>query len=128
MTCIYQINRKKELTKQKKSDKIKAEREVRKMFKNQIQKKIFCLICLVLLVAISVKMFSCEYSRTAYVEQVGGGVVRFIDGHGNLWEWEEEENESFHLGEKVKLTFHNNHTDEIVEDDIILKVETIEKK
>lgn len=98
------------------------------MFKNQIQKKIFCLICLVLLVAISVKMFPCEYSRTAYVEQICGGVVRFIDGHDNLWEWEKEENESFHLGEKVKLTFHNNHTDEIVEDDIILKVETIEKK
>lgn len=93
------------------------------MFKNVWQKRIVCILLLVIFVAIFVKMFPCEYSRTAYVDEIKGNDIILIDRHGNLWIWEKEKNEEFCLNEKVTLVFDNNGTDDFVEDDIILRIE-----
>lgn len=85
------------------------------------------LVC-VLLVAILSATFTREYTRSAYVDNVKGEIVRLVDGRGHIWEWEKEENESFNLGEKVNLRFDNNGTDEEVTDDIIIRIEKIENK
>lgn len=84
------------------------------------------IITLLILVLLKV-VISSNYSREAYLDNEEGNVLTFIDAYGHLWQWEKEGNEDFHTFEKVKLTFFNNHTDDIIEDDILIKIEKIEK-
>jgi hypothetical protein len=97
------------------------------MFKSENQKIILVILCFLLAVAILVTMFPREYSRSAYVGEIRGEVVKLVDGFGNVWEWTKEK-ENFVLGEKVILTFNNNGTEEDVKDDIIIRIDKEIKK
>ena len=46
------------------------------------------------------------------------------DKNGNIWLWEEEEKDFF-KGQKVKLIMNNNHTEDTIEDDIIIKIKPL---
>ena len=65
-----------------------------------------------------------NYSREAYVESNNGEELVLTDIRGHRWGWTIETLEEFQLKENdiVKLKFDNNGTDEIVEDDILIKI------
>lgn len=68
-----------------------------------------------------------NYSREAFVENNNGEEIIFTDVRGHMWGWIIETTEEYNLqkGDKVILFFDNNNTDEIVEDDILLKIKKI---
>lgn len=59
--------------------------------------------------------------RKGTVETVENGIVEIVDKQGNIWQWEEEE-EKYSIGQNVKMIMNNNHTEDVIEDDIILKI------
>lgn len=67
------------------------------------------------------------YTREAYVESNNGEELILTDIRGHMWGWSIETLEEFRLKENdiVKLKFDNNGTDEIVEDDILIKIKKI---
>lgn len=69
------------------------------------------------------------YTREAYVESNNGEELILTDVRGHRWGWTVETLEEFQLKENdiVKLKFDNNGTDEIVEDDILIKIKRIKK-
>lgn len=70
-----------------------------------------------------------HYTREAYVESNNGEELILTDIRGHRWGWTIETLEEFQLKENdiVKLKFDNNGTDEIVEDDILIKIKKIKK-
>lgn len=70
-----------------------------------------------------------HYTREAYVESNNGEELILTDIRGHRWGWTIETLEEFQLKENdiVKLKFDNNGTDEIVEDDILIKIKRIKK-
>lgn len=63
--------------------------------------------------------------RKATVEKIENGVIEMTDKNGNIWLWEEEEEKDFFKGQKVKLIMNNNHTEDTIEDDIIIKIKPL---
>ena len=59
--------------------------------------------------------------RKGYVESVEGNLVTVIDTSGTRWGWEEEK-DTFHKWDKVKMLMDNNNTINTEKDDIILKI------
>lgn len=62
--------------------------------------------------------------RKATVEKIENGIIEMTDKNGNIWLWEEEEKDFF-KGQKVKLIMNNNHTEDTIEDDIIIKIKPL---
>lgn len=91
-------------------------------------KKIFALIVLVLgLFTIIMVYCNRHYTREAFVESNNGEELVFTDIRGHMWGWTIETIEEFKLkeGDIVKLKFDTNGTDEIIEDDILIKIKKI---
>lgn len=63
--------------------------------------------------------------RKATVEKIENGIIEMTDKNGNIWLWEEEEEKYFFKGQKVKLIMNNNHTEDTIEDDIIIKIKPL---
>ena len=59
--------------------------------------------------------------RKGQVFSVENHVVCIVDNTGNVWEWEEE-SEEFKEGQNVKMLMNNNHTEDTIEDDKIVKI------
>ena len=59
--------------------------------------------------------------RECEVECLENNVVYFKDKTGNIWGWELEKGEGYHLGQKVCLIMNDNNTKEL-KDDFILKI------
>lgn len=59
----------------------------------------------------------------AWVYQSDNKIVTFEDETGNLWEI--KNNNNYHVGEEVVLTFTDKGTD-FIEDDAIIKIEYVE--
>lgn len=87
----------------------------------------FGIIITVLAIVLLKFFISSNYTREAYLESDKDNILTFVDAYGHIWQWEKEGNEDFQTFEKVRLKFYNNNTDEIVEDDILVKIEKIEK-
>ena len=60
-----------------------------------------------------------HYSHTAIVSEVDGDEILIEDSTGNLWEYE---GEGYKVGDKLKVTFYTNLTDNTKRDDIITKI------
>lgn len=63
-----------------------------------------------------------HYTREATVCKIENNIITFTDPQGNFWEWEEEKENDFIMGQKVKLYMSTNYTIDTIEDDIIKKV------
>ena len=63
--------------------------------------------------------------RKGYVESVVGNEVTVIDTSGTRWTWEDEK-DTFHKWDKVKMLMDNNNTINTEKDDVILKI-TLDK-
>lgn len=95
----------------------KEEKKKIKILKGVIFTIVFILIAIVCKEAIS------KYSREATVASIEGNVVVFEDWRGHHWKWEEEKEEKkYSKHEKVILIFHDNHTREKIEDDVIVEI------
>lgn len=57
------------------------------------------------------------YTLNAEVISVNNNIVAFVDTEGDVWE--AYECGVFSIGEVVKLTMFNNHTDTIYDDEIV---------
>lgn len=81
-------------------------------------------ITIFILVMFFVGQLTKNYSREAYVEYNNGEEIVFTDVRGHMWGWTIETKEEYSLakGDKVILTFNNNGTDEVIEDDILTKI------
>lgn len=63
--------------------------------------------------------------RKGVVEKVENEIIEIVDNSGNVWEWKQEEKENFTKNQKVKLIMNNNHTEDTIEDDIIIKIKPL---
>lgn len=59
--------------------------------------------------------------RECEVECLVNNVAYFCDTEGNVWGWECDKREGYHLGQKVCLVMNTNNTKEL-KDDFILKI------
>ena len=84
----------------------------------------FGITVIFILVMFFIGQLTKSYSREAYVEYNNGEEIVFTDVHGHMWGWTIETKEEYLLakGDKVILTFNNNGTDEVIEDDILTKI------
>ena len=57
-----------------------------------------------------------KYTRDAVCTGYVNGIYTFTDVSGNDWEWEEEEGDSFQLGESYTLKIDDNHSTSIYDD------------
>ena len=60
--------------------------------------------------------------RKGYVESIRNGYVTIIDNFGEVWESGIENNQNLYSGQKVKMIMNNNHTEDEIKDDIIMKI------
>jgi len=63
--------------------------------------------------------YDTHYRTEAEIVAKENDVIILLDKTGNLWEYETDAN--FKIGEKVKVTFDNNYTDNVT-DDIITQI------
>ena len=94
-----------------------ARRKARRIRRNIIE-IILLHFCFIILPGIA-GAIECHYNHDAIVTEVNGDDVLFEDSTGNLWEYEEE---GYKVGDKVRLTFYTNHTDNNRLDDEITKI------
>lgn len=83
---------------------------------------------MLLLILFTVFFYSTRnYSREAFVENNNGEEIVFTDIRGHMWGWTIETVEEYNLqkGDKVILFFNNNYTDELITDDVLLKIKKI---
>lgn len=59
--------------------------------------------------------------RKGYVESIRNGYITIIDNFGEVWK-SGIENENLYSGQKVKMIMNNNHTEDEIKDDIIMKI------
>ncbi len=71
--------------------------------------------------------FERHYSIDAQVYRVENNIVTFEDKLGELWEYEDYE-EELTEGQSVKLTFYDNGTDRTRTDDEITKIKIVVDK
>ena len=100
--------------------RIAAQRKTRRIIRN-ITEGILLLFCFIILPGIA-GAIECHYNYDAIVTEVKGDEVLFEDSTGNLWEYEDE---GYKVGDKVRLTFYTNHTDNNRLDDEITKIKRI---
>ena len=80
---------------------------------------IFVIIgCIFIVLLTGMDRIDSRYSVRAEVAEKEERLVTFEDEAGYLWEYEEEEEEYFSIGEKVKVYFDNNHTLSRYDDEI----------
>ena len=65
------------------------------------------------------------YTQNATVIQVKNNIILIEDKKGYVWEFKASE---FSVGDKVKLTMDNNHTDLIINDDKIKQIKKIDNE
>ncbi len=64
-----------------------------------------------------------RYTREGRVICVDGEVITIEDTTGNIWEWEREEQEKeYKVNENIKMKMFNNYTDNVIEDDEIMRI------
>ena len=59
------------------------------------------------------------YTRQAVVDNINGNLITFCDNCGYMWEWEEDVEKSYTVGEKVILRMDDMNTITIYDDVII---------
>ena len=82
---------------------------------------IVCLLASTLFGAIYVATHQYEVFNivSATVCEVNEEAVAFEDASGEVWVWELEEDESFELGQQVRIQFNDMATTDIYDDEII---------
>jgi len=80
------------------------------------------IIVSIIIIACFVNFVNTRIDRKGMVTNIEGQVVEITDIGGTIWAWECEEGEEFTKGEHVILVMNNNKTEEIEEDDIIVKI------
>ena len=66
-----------------------------------------------------------NYSMRGWVDSTANGFTTFEDSTGNLWDWEDEEGETWKMGEEVKLHFRTHGTT-LRGDDTLKKITRVE--
>jgi hypothetical protein len=79
----------------------------------------FCVLVLFLICLAFCSKIETEYTKECIVKNVQADKILIEDKTGSLWEFE---GTNFSTGDKVRVTFNNNHTDTI-KDDKIKKIE-----
>lgn len=86
-------------------------------------RKVLCVGMLVLAMVCGWMLADCLYSDanevSATVCEVSEEAVAFEDASGEVWVWELEEDESFELGQQVRIQFNDMATADIYDDEII---------
>lgn len=87
---------------------------------NVLAKWFICLVLIYVFICF-VDNVDTRVIRKGTVETVENGIVEIVDKQGNIWQWKEE-GEKYSIGQNVKMIMNNNHTEDVIEDDIILKI------
>lgn len=87
-----------------------------------ITKRAMMLITLVLFLTL-LSNINTHYTRDAWVDNVEGNVVTFVDSCGYTWEATDVDN--IVEGQTVVLKMHNHHTDNVVSDDVIVSIKPV---
>lgn len=82
--------------------------------------KIFVIISVLILYSL-VSYNETIYKREATIVSVKGGEYTALDTTNNIWDFSGYPLD-YKVNDKVTLVMHNNHTDNIITDDIIKKV------
>ena len=77
------------------------------------------IISLCFIGAFSIYEKSNIYTRQAVVDSINGNLVTFCDNCGYTWQWKEEEENPYAVGEKVILYMDDMNTNTIYDDVII---------
>ena len=77
------------------------------------------IISLCFIGAFSVYEKSNIYTRQAVVDSINGNLIIFCDNCGYMWDWKEEEENPYAVGEKVMLYMDDMNTKTIYDDVII---------
>ena len=81
-------------------------------------KKIYTILIAILLFGLTIQAcnFESHYSRIAKITNVHNNIITVKDKTGNIWEFK---GKGFTKGNKIKLIFDNNNTDEREDDEIV---------
>lgn len=66
--------------------------------------------------------FETHYTIDAEVVEINKYEITFEDKRGELWIWENDNDNEFTKGDKVKLYMDNNFTDNTFKDDKIVRI------
>lgn len=81
--------------------------------------KSILIVFLLLVLFIMACYHETHYTRNGCVVGVSDGVVTVKDNSSNLWEFN---GNGYEVGQNVSLYMYTNHTNDIIEDDVILEV------
>lgn len=84
--------------------------------------KAIVFVSLVLLLLGVVGKIESEYTREGIVIERESNVFTIEDTTGNLWVVEDT---NLNLGDRVELKMFNNHTDNIISDDEVMKIKRL---
>ena len=59
------------------------------------------------------------YTRQAVVDSINGNLITFYDNCGYMWQWEEDTEKQYAIGEKITLCMDDMNTETIYDDVII---------
>lgn len=81
---------------------------------------------IIMILIISFVLIGCSmnyYTRyDCVVYSIEDNIITVEDNNGQLWSFIAEDNHNYKQFDKVSLKMHNNHTEDNIEDDIIMEV------